>query len=364
MTVLVLIVLSALFSTQANAFPEMVRHGYVNCISCHVSPSGGGVLTPYGKALSNEILSTWSFGGEPKYDPNKKIRLDVGGELRAVQTYIDNPQVREGRFILMQADVELALNYLKRLYVVSSIGLDGKEITDNKSYKGISRRHYINYRPTEELSFRAGRFFPAFGINSPNHTLVTRRGLGWDQGEESYNLEGAWLGEKYDVFLTGIFGRPDKTELDKEKGISLSSSYSLFDKYKIGMSYYHGSNDQLSRNLFGLFGILGFTEKFFILSEIDYQSKDNKLTSTKQSGFVGYNRINYEVIQGLHLYLPYQISHLDSDNSQTKADSYGVGIQFFPIKHAELNLEYLKQRIMSVADRYDDFAYLMLHGYF
>ncbi len=38
-------------------FPEMVRHGYVNCVACHMSPDGGGVLTPYGRSLSKELLS-------------------------------------------------------------------------------------------------------------------------------------------------------------------------------------------------------------------------------------------------------------------------------------------------------------------
>ncbi len=44
------------------AFPDMIRHNYSNCTICHVSPTGGGLLTPYGRALSVEVLSSW--GGE------------------------------------------------------------------------------------------------------------------------------------------------------------------------------------------------------------------------------------------------------------------------------------------------------------
>ena len=51
-------------SRPSHAFPEMVRHGYANCITCHISPDGGGVLTAYGRSLSREVLSTWGAEGE------------------------------------------------------------------------------------------------------------------------------------------------------------------------------------------------------------------------------------------------------------------------------------------------------------
>ena len=38
-------------SESAFALPNMVRLGYPNCVSCHVTPQGGGVLNPYGKGI-------------------------------------------------------------------------------------------------------------------------------------------------------------------------------------------------------------------------------------------------------------------------------------------------------------------------
>ena len=49
-----------IFVGVAQAFPEMIRLGYVNCTSCHVSPNGGGLLTDYGRSISSEALSTWA----------------------------------------------------------------------------------------------------------------------------------------------------------------------------------------------------------------------------------------------------------------------------------------------------------------
>jgi hypothetical protein len=56
-----------LVSGRAMGFPDLIRHGYTNCIACHVSPNGGGVLTKYGRSLSKELLSTWGREGEEKF---------------------------------------------------------------------------------------------------------------------------------------------------------------------------------------------------------------------------------------------------------------------------------------------------------
>src|SRR5450432_3431034 len=33
------------------ALPTMIRLGYPNCSSCHISPQGGGLLNPYGRGI-------------------------------------------------------------------------------------------------------------------------------------------------------------------------------------------------------------------------------------------------------------------------------------------------------------------------
>ncbi|MCI0570301.1 MAG: hypothetical protein L0Y66_06090, partial [Myxococcaceae bacterium] len=46
---------------SAGAYPWMVKHNYANCGSCHVDPSGAGLLTQYGRAQSELLLETqWS----------------------------------------------------------------------------------------------------------------------------------------------------------------------------------------------------------------------------------------------------------------------------------------------------------------
>src|SRR5262249_62115562 len=38
-------------ASVARASPTMIRLGYSDCASCHISPQGGGMLTTYGKGV-------------------------------------------------------------------------------------------------------------------------------------------------------------------------------------------------------------------------------------------------------------------------------------------------------------------------
>lgn len=47
-----------LWSQPAAAYPWMIRHQYTDCATCHADPSGGELLTAYGRALGNYLLAT------------------------------------------------------------------------------------------------------------------------------------------------------------------------------------------------------------------------------------------------------------------------------------------------------------------
>lgn len=359
---------SLFWSISAFAFPEMVRHNYVNCMTCHASPSGGGVLTQYGRELSKEVLSTSGKDGEQQfaYGVVKTPEwLNMGGDFRGMAFYRDSPTATEGRAFPMQTDIEAAIAY-KKMIVAGMLGYKGEKTPISEPFikKIISRRHYINYRPTDEISLRGGRFQANYGINTPDHVITIKRGLGWDQGTETYNVETAYIGERFNVFATGIFGRPDAPELNRETGGTLTGSVVFFDSLKTGVSYFYGTNKLASRQVAGPWGILGFTPHFFLLTEFDFQGltpKSGPLLS-RQWGMVEYNRLDYEFFQGFHGYLTQELSRLDFGNPDTLSKAYGIGIQFFPRPHLELNLSWQIQTVATVQG-YTDFGALLVHFY-
>lgn len=343
-------------SGSAWAFPEMVRHGYVNCTSCHVSPNGGGILNGYGRVQAEEVLSTWSREGEGAFLhgllPSTDPPLSFGGDFRVLQLFRESAKEKEGRFIFMQGDLEAAVK-TGPVQVVATAGVQdipGKEFT--------SRRHYVLYRPSEESHWmvRAGRFLPAFGLNLPDHAIATKQGVGLGQGSESYNLEGAWLGEQFDVFATAIFGRPGQ---DREQGFAVRGAYNIGERAKVGAGYYLGIDSDSTRHLFGPYAIVGFTEKFFLLAEINLQSFT--VSGVTSFGTVSYGRLNYEIYRGVHFYLAAEYGKTRSAGPESWAG--GGGSQWFPWPHIELRAQYDRRQDMTTGFLPSDYGWLQFHYY-
>ena len=110
----------ALFSTAAGAYPSMIRQGYTQCAACHTDPSGGTLLTKYGRAQSELLLSSrWGSGQED--EPSRAADflfgllrtpdfLNLGGWLR--YGYIWNTvggKLVDDRLLQMRADVAAEL---------------------------------------------------------------------------------------------------------------------------------------------------------------------------------------------------------------------------------------------------------------
>lgn len=118
-------------SDRAHAYAWMIRHEYVGCAMCHADPSGGSLLTPYGRAQSEILLRTRWGGGdaEPGMWGEPLLGLvplpesvNVGADVRRMSlktTQGGNEVVSESFF--MQADA-LGQVTFDRFRVNGSIG--------------------------------------------------------------------------------------------------------------------------------------------------------------------------------------------------------------------------------------------------
>lgn len=340
-----------LIPIQLLAYPELSRHGYTNCTSCHLSPSGSGLLTSYGRELSKEVLSTWSNEGEQyfaynKITPDEKVLL--GAYIRGLQALRDSPEREDARTILMQADAEVGYNE-KKWAVDASLGR--QEIRSGLDSKGrlFSRRHFALYRINDNWTIRFGKFLRFYGLNDPNHNLYVRKDLNFGFDTETYNTEVSQLGENWSFYLTyvdGNLGQDQYTQL-KERAGTFSLSYFFNEKQKMGLSYYQGEDSTARRSVGGPWFILSIMPKIFLLSELDWQSKTLKDTSVTQKGYVTSNRLNYEWIQGLISFLSYDKKYLNSDDPNSEQNAYGVGLQFFPRPHIEMVTSWQKETVVN-----------------
>jgi hypothetical protein len=359
-------------------YPEMVTHGYGNCIACHVSTTGGGLLTQYGRALSKELLSAKSSDlGLEKIKNEESFlqgwfvppeKLNVGGDIRFLQMFLDNKHETSGRGILMQADLEAQLTLNPRIRILGTAGRQERRTTPDKLMDNfISRRHWLNVLlgpdiNKEKYQIRLGRFFPAYGQNIQEHKTVTRSGLGFDENQESYNAEFSYFGENWSVLATLIGGRPDKLELNREKGAAIQSSVGINSISKMGINLYSGKSSNQSsadrKTMGGVFGVLSMAPKLYTLFEFD-----RTFTPRKSYGVYQYGKIGYEYIQGLHFFVSLEYEKPSILKFDKKIEAINLGVQYFPKVHWEINSVLRQEKNTFVSMDQNSILTILMHYY-
>lgn len=350
---------------EACAFPDLIRHHYVNCTACHVAPTGGGLLNPYGRSMSREVLS--ASGGEREVEflhgilPEESMPewLLPGGDIRVLQVHTESPDRKAGRTIFMQGGFEFGV--VKG--PVTGVIFLGQAVPEPRDVRWVAPRYYLLVNATEQLSVRGGRFVPAFGLNIPYHTLPTRQGLGFGANQERDAAEIVWSGEQWNWAVSGSRSAPNVPVALRENLATLQVNRTFLDSHRVGFSVLKGSSKSLERDAAGVQGVFGFTEKIAYLTEFDY-FWNHPVAGGATTGLSHFSQLIWEVRKGWQPYLMETYMKSNLSDSSTLMDSRGVGLRYYPRPHFEIDLAWFKQRVAIVADRYDDMAWVLAHYYF
>lgn len=331
-------------SLTAQAFPDMGRLGYSSCQSCHVSPSGGGVLNKYGRTIAAEVLGSYSWenagGLFYGFAPLPKF-LDIGGDIRTARLEVRTPDFHLQKSFLMQADLEVAV-HIKNLTFAALVGSYGEEVPFDESttIEPEARRFYALYRPTRTMTLRAGKFFPAYGLMIADHSASIRKGLWWPQGAETYNLE-IGIYREYGEFIVTMAKDPEDGTIPNYQTGRLIAYVGR--NSQIGISYY---SDEEENESIGLHSVWGWTKKLWTLVEFDTKTVEFETdgllwTTTKWEAWRGVvGKVHYSLL------IQEELQH-----------TAGLGFQFFPIPHYEISLD-------SYVNKDSESYILISHYYF
>jgi hypothetical protein len=205
------------------AEPMFLSKQYTRCTTCHYSPTGGGLLTPYGRSLSHHELSTFrgSEDAGPPGSPPPAPRggeqdflwgalgdrlgpLSMGVDLRPAHLSYDFDNTTTHMNFWMNADV-LAAYQIKGWTLYGEIG---REPLVEGAHLG-SYEYWVQHQNDKGLAFRVGRFLPAFGVKLADHTALTRSTLGFDKYDQVYALEVSRTLERYQWQVSLGPGRAD-----------------------------------------------------------------------------------------------------------------------------------------------------------
>lgn len=333
--------LAGLFSSSALARPDYARHG-ASCHACHVSPTGGGALTPYGRLNAGTDLATWGSEtlAQPLYGLARFLPdgpkatgkgamplLAVGGDQRLVRlAYAPDGEPATFRTIPMQYDVELAVTPTEALTVAATWGVYGEDFQEG------SRRHYVLARAGEHLTARVGRFFPGYGLMEPDHTRYNRKVLGFNEGTETVNGELGLDVAHVQLLATAIYGqratfaaqgeRGYDTDSDDEQGAAVRVQALVRQGHMVGASCLALQSYETARRACGLHAVVSLTS--WLWSKSSY---DALLT---ERDYVVSDSLSVEPVRGITI-------ALDAEATSTKRRG-GLTFQWFPIPHVELQL--------------------------
>lgn len=327
-------------SADVAAFPENVDHGYQSCAACHVSPAGGGTLTPYGRGAADAFMSTWSPSetfSEPFYGAGHDVVPEwfrLGGDQRAV--YLSSLDGSKTRMIPMQNDFELAVSPPNNpgLTLDAEVGIYGPQ--HDVQY----RRAFLRLDLSPAVGIRLGHFVPSYGLNLPDHTTPTRAAMGLGEGSETYNAEAFWLASRGELEATAVFGsdlevdlnrrEPGAYRTDQATGYSIRGALYTSGTSQVGLSLMQVSSFDAARTAFGGFGSIGLAERVWFLAEVD-QRHDQEADGDAKISTVATAKVGWRVYPGVTF-------TLQGDTVDTAPDAR-AGVQWMPVPHIEMTAE-------------------------
>lgn len=337
-----------LISVQASAFPGAIRKNYPSCVACHVNPTGGGVLTAYGREAGDQFLPAWYAEGESQslYGlAAANETLLIGGDIRWANLQRRKDGKLSERAFLMIADVEPALK-IGNFTLAAQAG----RYAVGKDHVFQNRRAYGLYEFGDSgFRLKVGKFIPAYGLNIPNHTAGIRDALGLGQGQEKETAELSLIGKYGEAFLGAFQG-------EAAQGANLRIGWYATKNFHLGVNFLWRKEilDQY-RFLGGLYSAWGITNHLWLLFECDYEARFDEFGYYEQSQGVNYLNIGLDVARGVQATITFQSSLNDKLQTEQRVST---GIGFIPRPHMELTFDY---GLAKTGNKISTFALWMAH---
>jgi len=208
----------ALWPSIARAYPQwQLSTGMSRCDQCHVSPSGGGLLSEYGRRIDGDRLSTFAGDGAFLHGAAKLpawLALGADGSGGLVSQAVENASPSAPAYpIAGQAQAAVALGPVS---IYGTIGARAQIRTDSGDVPVqniqpladpwlVSSEHWVMWRPESGHSYlRAGRYFAPFGLRLALDSAFVRRELGFGLLQESYNLSAGYVTDRWELHITAF----------------------------------------------------------------------------------------------------------------------------------------------------------------
>jgi hypothetical protein len=358
--ILLFLLPTLLVASTGWAEPTFLAKQYTRCSACHYSPTGGGLLTPYGRLLSHRELSTWrpatadTEAADDRHGEQAFLYgalgdalgpVNLGLEMRPSHLRVGFPGGHQDMNLQMNLDLVGAVQKDRWL----AYGSAGREppyaaVRNGRTLSNpafISYEHWISYQFDDHLRVRAGRFLPAYGVRFADHSMYSRAGLDLDRNDQVYGLEASGT---VGASLVQVMISPGKAESilhDRgHRGLSTAARWQ-FDLAPratiVGSAFYRDAtgSDPHSGAVGAAFGIAP-TSRVSIWTEVDANLQVKDLGGRS---WLVVNETSIEVYRGIWLKFLPQLRTSGSVAGDASA-RLGFAADLLPRTHWNVNLSY------------------------
>ena len=356
-------------AARAEAYPQFqLSTGASRCNSCHYAPAGGGLINGFGRDESADTISRGGNGDflHGAWDPPSWLAL--GGDLR-VAGVLNDVGASEGAELAafpMQADLYARAGVgAFSLYVSGGFG-GAVRGTKGVLARLVSREHYVMWRPKSAGPYlRAGRFFAPYGLRLAEHPAYVRRFLGFNTLEETYNLSGGFVNDRWELHATAFTYDPLRHVGHRGSGGALYAERRFGDKVAAAAQSRVAVGAGELRAQGGLVGkwFLG-TPKLLILAQVDliYERFDD--VNAPRAQLAGYLGGSWMFARGFMAQLMFERWDEDLAVMGVARSAADLQLQYFPTAHVEVSLFGRLQLIGSGPDDGDPSQVLLLQVHY
>jgi hypothetical protein len=351
------LLLGLLLSGDALAYGFMVRHHYTTCSSCHVDPSGGSLVSPYGRAQGELLLR--SRYGVPADEPGPEGEF-LFGLVKLPEPFLASGDVRLAftsgrdfsapRVFPMQADLTAGIQS-GQLVVSASVGVGSAAAASatlfGDTVRAISRHHWVGYAPDEDRQWlvRFGRMNLPFGLRLPEHPAWVRQVTGTDTAQgQQHGLAVAYSGERLRAEVMGIVGNLQLNPPDfRERGYAATAEVALTPAVLLGASsrLTHAERDfaeptrAVFRHAHGLSARLVPIKPLVVSLEADFVWETRRGLGGPL-GVVALAHLDLEPVQGFHLV---GVAEVKAREREQAAVGGWIGAWWFLAPHVNVRVD-------------------------
>jgi hypothetical protein len=359
---LALALLCAVFFTSrsAQAYPWMIRHDYTGCATCHVDPSGGGVLTEYGAAQGDILLRTryGASAADPDVTPAAGF---LWGAVKPPAWFLPSGSFRTlalvdkignagfaSQLILMQADLRAAIvtGGFRAYASAGVVNVDGSGASISGGL--VSREYWAGWSFAQDaLLLRAGRIDLPFGIRQIEHVFFVRQATRTDLNDtQQHGVSLAYSGGLIRGEIMAIAGNYQiSPDAYRERGYSGYAEIAPLSNAAFGLSSLvtHAARDIYlrlpnTRQAHGVFLRWAPLRPLALLGEADLLVQ----SANSATGYATMLQADVEPTQGVHLIATGENMKEGGAVSGTSWSGW-LGAGWFFAPHADVRFDFNKQ---------------------